>query len=60
VEQWLTSSHDDIAIAEWLFEHLFLPIADPGTASLLFALTLTFGWWLIAYVLYRSRILVRI
>jgi predicted acyltransferase len=60
VEQWLTSSHEGEAMAGWLFEHLFLPIADRETASLLFALALTFGWWLVAYVLYRSRILVRI
>ena len=60
VEQWLTSSHEGVALAGWLFQRLFLPIADPGTASLLFALTLTFGWWLVAYVFYRSHIIIRI
>ena len=55
LERWLEYSHKGATISEWLF----LPTAQPEAASLLFALTLTFGWWVVAYVLYRSRIIVR-
>jgi predicted acyltransferase len=60
VERWLDYSHEGAAIVGWLLQRLFLPMANPGAASLMFALTVTFGWWLVAYVFYRSRIVVRI
>jgi predicted acyltransferase len=33
----------------WLYQHLFAPVASPVNASLLWAIAYTMGMWLIAY-----------
>lgn len=50
----------DISISRWVYLHLFVPIADPKNASLLYALAnllVLFGllWWM-----YRRRIFLRV
>lgn len=40
---------------QWMEQHLFLSWADPITAGFLFALSVLFLWWLVAYYLYRRH-----
>jgi predicted acyltransferase len=45
---------------EWLFRNVFQPIAGQMNGSLLFALSHIVVFWLICYVMYKKKILIRI
>jgi predicted acyltransferase len=49
-----------IEIQTWIYEHWFAPLADEKNASLLFALSYTALWTLVAWVLYRRKIFVKV
>jgi predicted acyltransferase len=49
-----------IPFQQYLFEHVFLRLAHPLNASLLYAATYTALWWGITSVLYRHRVLIKI
>lgn len=44
----------------WMYEHIFVPLAGPLNGSLLFALAHVCFFWLIAWVLYRKRIFIKV
>jgi predicted acyltransferase len=44
----------------YVFESIFLPLARPVDASLLYAVAYTFVWLGVAAVLYRNRVLIKI
>lgn len=44
----------------WIFQNVFLPLASPINASLLYALAYTFANFLVAWVLYRKKLFFRI
>jgi predicted acyltransferase len=47
-------------IKTWIFQTLFAPLASPMTASLLYAVTYVLFTFLIAWILYRRRIFIKI
>jgi predicted acyltransferase len=49
-----------IEVQTWIYEHWFAPLADEKNASLLFALSYTALWTLVAWVLYRRKIFVKV
>jgi len=59
---WMVTQADDIRIPlqEYLFTRLFLPIASPTNASLLYATVYTLVWLGIAGVLYRTGIFIKV
>lgn len=44
----------------FIYARLFAPLASPANASLLYALTYTFICWLVAWLLYRKRIFLKV
>jgi len=50
----------DQNLYSWLYTTVFKPIVDPTFGSLLFALFHVFGCWLIAYVLYKKKIYIKL
>jgi predicted acyltransferase len=44
----------------WIFQNIFLPLASPMNASLLYALTYTFANFLVAWALWRKQIFFRV
>jgi predicted acyltransferase len=44
-----------VALKTWLFNHTFAEISDPKLASLAWAMTYALGLYLVAYVMYRRR-----
>ena len=44
----------------WLYSTVFEPIGNPTFGSLLFALFHVFGCWLIAYILYKRKIYIKL
>jgi predicted acyltransferase len=49
-----------IEVQTWIYEHWFAPLADEKNASLLFALSYTALWTLVAWVLYKRKIFVKV
>lgn len=60
VEQGVAHTPSGASIQALIFDNLFLPLADPTDASLIYSLSAASGWWIFAYVLYGRRIFVRI
>ena len=51
---------DGVALKTWLYQHVFLSVASPINASLLFAITYTAFWLGVMWVLYRRRIFIKV
>lgn len=49
-----------ITIHGWVYQHWFAPLAQPVNASLIFALSYTALWTLVAWGLYRKKIFVKV
>jgi predicted acyltransferase len=49
-----------ISGSTWLHQTLFVPLAAPNTASLLYALAHLAGFWFIGWILYRRRIFIKV
>jgi len=49
-----------MSLQEYVFAHLFLPLARPINASLLYAVSYVLVWFVISAVLYRNRVLIKI
>ena len=49
-----------VSIHNWIFENLFLAIAAPVNASLLYAITWILGWLLILTLMYRRGITLKV
>lgn len=48
------------SLQSFIFESVFLPLAAPINASLLYALAWVTGWFLVLYVMYRRGIIVKV
>lgn len=46
-------------LMEWIYSHVFQPWASDKNATLLFAITVTLGCWLVAYVMDKKRIYIK-
>ena len=59
---WRVSRGDGtvLDLHNYVFESIFLPLARPVDASLLYAVAYTFVWLGVAAVLYRNRVLIKI
>jgi predicted acyltransferase len=44
----------------WVFTNLFLPLASPINASLLFALAWVAGWWGVLTLMYRRNLIINV
>lgn len=51
---------DGVALKTWLYENVFLSVASPINASLLFAITYVLFWLAVMWVLYRRRIFFKV
>lgn len=49
-----------ITLQTWIYFHWFAPLADEKNASLLFSLSYTALWTLLAWVLFRKKIFVKV
>lgn len=50
----------EISLQQWIFSNLFLPIADPINASLMYAISFLGLWYLLMWLLYRRRIYLKV
>ena len=48
------------SVHSWIFETLFLPLASPVNASLLFALAWVAAWWLVLELMYRRGLVIKV
>ena len=51
---------DPVALKSWFFEHVFLAVASPLNASLLYALCWIAAWYAVLYVMYRRDIIIKV
>lgn len=49
-----------ISLQQWIFENVFLPIAAPINASLLYAVSFILFWLFLMWLLYRRRIFIKV
>lgn len=49
-----------VALKTWYYRHLFVPLGDPMIVSLLHSLAYVVGLYLIAYIMYRMRWIVKV
>ena len=49
-----------VALKSWIFEHVFLAVASPVNASLLYALCWIAAWYAVLYVMYRRDIIIKV
>ena len=45
---------------QWIYDRVFAPIGNPFNASLAFALAFTAVFWILAWLLYRRKIFIKI
>ena len=51
---------DLVSLQSWIFQSVFLPLASPINASLLYALAWIVLWYLVLWWMYRKRIFVKV
>jgi predicted acyltransferase len=51
---------DNPLVSLWIYEHIFLPWANPVNASFAFSLSCLLIWWIILYFMYRLRFFITI
>jgi len=49
-----------MSLQDYIYQLVFMPLASPPNASLLFATTFTFVCWLPMWLLYRNRVFIKI
>lgn len=49
-----------VSLQKWVFDTLFLAVASPINASLLFAVCFILLWWFLMWLLYRRRIYIKV
>jgi predicted acyltransferase len=52
--RWTSGEHV-VTLHGWVYQHLFLPLASPFNASLLYAIAYTLLMYLLAYAMYRRK-----
>ncbi len=56
----MTVEGETVSVHTYLFETVFLPLASPMNASLLYAITYLLLWYIILAVLYRKDIVLTV
>jgi predicted acyltransferase len=51
---------DGVTLKTWIYDGVFLPIASPMNASLLFAVSYVLFWLAMMWLLYRRRIFIKV
>lgn len=51
---------NEIALQKWIFDNIFLSIASPINASLMYAVTFILFWLFLMWLLYRRRIFIKL
>jgi predicted acyltransferase len=56
------SGADDkqVSLQKWIFDSIFLPLASPVNASLLYAVSYILLWLFLMWLLYRKRIYIKV
>ncbi len=49
-----------VSIHNWIYNSIFLPIADPFNASLLYAITFTCFCWFVGWILFFKKIFIKL
>ena len=55
-----SSAGGSVSIHKWIFNSVFLPIADPFNASLLYAITFTCICWFVGWILFYKKIFIKL
>src|SRR5437588_5463433 len=55
-----TGSGGKVVLRQWIYDHLFAPMASPYNASLLYAIAYVLVMFLFAWALFRRRWFVRV
>lgn len=50
----------EISLQKWIFENIFLAVASPVNASLMYAVSFILLWLLLMWLLYRRRIFIKV
>jgi predicted acyltransferase len=50
----------DISLQKWIFDTIYLPLASPVNASLLYAVSFILAWLLLMWLLYRKGIYIKV
>lgn len=54
------SDGKELSLQRWIFESLFLPLAEPTNASLLYAVSFVLLWLFLMWILYRKHTYIRV
>jgi predicted acyltransferase len=49
-----------LSIYQWIYQNLFLSWTTPALGSLLFGIITVILWWLIAYILYLKKVIIKV
>lgn len=55
-----TAEGKTISLQQWIFTNVFLPVAEPINASLIYAVSFILVWLFLMWLLYRKRIYIKI
>ncbi|HEX8735044.1 MAG TPA: DUF5009 domain-containing protein [Pyrinomonadaceae bacterium] len=55
-----TEDGKSVSLQQWIFDNLFLPVAAPINASLMYAVSFILVWLFLMWLLYRKRIYIKI
>jgi predicted acyltransferase len=58
--QVTSANGEQISLQGWIFNSIFLPIASPKTASLIYAVCYVLIWLFLMWLLYRKKIFIKI
>lgn len=50
----------EVTLQKWIFDHLFVPLAAPINASLMYAVSYILFWLFLMWLLYRKRIYIKV
>ena len=51
---------DLISVYSWIYQTIFLPLASPVNASLMFAVTWILFWYLVLFAMWKRGIVIRV
>jgi predicted acyltransferase len=49
-----------VSLKAWIYSTVFLPLASPVNASLIYAVSFILGWLFVLWILYRKRIFIKV
>ncbi len=60
VIQLSKSDGEAISLQQWIYENIFLPLAEPINASLMYAVSFILVWLFLMWLLYRKRMFIKL